>query len=156
MYIYITCICVYMLKEEKSRVEIFREYARKSKQSVWSPFLNMLNRHDGFIINQVRHKLFIPSWRSWLSHHKVLKGNRRAVYIVHVRLLCDSPQTARIIAKLACWGKERMERSELHYYLTWLKDQLRAQVRHCCLNSNCECSLNFKHFDQPVHLAMYF
>ena len=54
--------------------------------------------------------------------------------IVTVRLLGNSSQTARIIAKLACWGKERMERSELHYYLTWLKDQLRAQVGRCCLN----------------------
>jgi V-type H+-transporting ATPase subunit H len=41
-----------LLQEDKSRVEIFREYARKNKESVWSPFLAMLNRTDGFIVNQ--------------------------------------------------------------------------------------------------------
>ena len=34
-------------------MEIFKEYARKTKQSVWSPFLGMLNRHDPFIVSQV-------------------------------------------------------------------------------------------------------
>ncbi|KAG8190520.1 hypothetical protein JTE90_006686 [Oedothorax gibbosus] len=33
--------------------------------------------------------------------------------------------TSRIIAKLACWGKELMDGSDLNFYLTWLKDQLR-------------------------------
>lgn len=36
--------------------------------------------------------------------------------------------TARVIAKIACWSQTAMERSDLHYYLTWLKDQLMAQV----------------------------
>ena len=34
-------------------MEVFREYARRNKESVWGPFLNMLNRPDGFIVNQV-------------------------------------------------------------------------------------------------------
>ncbi|VDP09670.1 unnamed protein product [Soboliphyme baturini] len=42
-----------MLKEDPTRVQIFANYARKERQSVWSPFLAMLNRSDGFIINQV-------------------------------------------------------------------------------------------------------
>ena len=46
-------MCV-RLQEDKSQVEIFKEYARKTKQSVWSPFLAMLNRHDPFIVSQVR------------------------------------------------------------------------------------------------------
>lgn len=37
--------------------------------------------------------------------------------------------TARIVAKLACWSREPMQGSDLSYYLTWLKDQLRAPVR---------------------------
>ncbi|XP_074656304.1 V-type proton ATPase subunit H-like [Tubulanus polymorphus] len=75
-----------MLQEDKSRVEIFREYTKKrNRDSVWGPFLNMLNRPDGFIVNQ----------------------------------------TGRIIAKIACWGKDPMEGSDLIYYLTWLKDQMR-------------------------------
>ncbi|KAK2147227.1 hypothetical protein LSH36_563g03027 [Paralvinella palmiformis] len=74
-----------ILQEDKSRVEIFREYSHKNKESVWSPFLNMLNRPDPFIVNQ----------------------------------------TSRILAKLACWSKDFMEGSDLHYYLTWLKDQMR-------------------------------
>ena len=36
--------------------------------------------------------------------------------------------TARVVAKMACWSKEKMAGSDLQYYLTWLKDQLRMQV----------------------------
>jgi len=32
---------------------VFGEYARKSKDSVFGPFLNMLNRPDTFTVNQV-------------------------------------------------------------------------------------------------------
>lgn len=41
----------YITQEDKGRAEIFKEYARKKKESVWAPFLNMLNRQDGFITN---------------------------------------------------------------------------------------------------------
>merc|ERR1719492_679982 len=34
--------------------------------------------------------------------------------------------TARDIAKMACWSCELMQGSDLQFYLTWLKDQLRA------------------------------
>ena len=76
-------------QEDRGRVEIFHEYATETKESVWSPFLNLLNRQDGFITNM----------------------------------------TARVIARIACWSHTPMERSDLHYYLTWLKDQLTTQVR---------------------------
>lgn len=75
-------------QEDRSRVEIFREYSQKKRESVWGPFLNLLNRPDEFITHM----------------------------------------TARIIAKMACWSKELMERSDLHFYLTWLKDQLKQKV----------------------------
>ena len=39
-------------------MEVFREYARRNKESVWGPFLNMLNRPDGFIVNQVSQLTF--------------------------------------------------------------------------------------------------
>jgi V-type H+-transporting ATPase subunit H len=42
-----------MLQEDRSRVEIFNYNARKQKQSVWTAFVSMLNRQDGFIVNQV-------------------------------------------------------------------------------------------------------
>lgn len=38
-------------QEDKSRVEIYRDYAKKKKENIWSPFLNLLNRPDGFIQN---------------------------------------------------------------------------------------------------------
>ena len=79
---------IMVLQEDKNRVEIFKEYARKRKESVWAPFLNMLNRQDGFITNM----------------------------------------TARILAKMACGSKELMDGSDLHFYLTWLKDQLKLPV----------------------------
>ncbi|XP_063972589.1 V-type proton ATPase subunit H isoform X1 [Diachasmimorpha longicaudata] len=73
-----------MLQEDRSRVEIFREHSNRKRESVWGPFLNLLNRQDGFIMNM----------------------------------------TSRIIAKLACWSHELMEKTDLQFYLTWLKDQL--------------------------------
>ncbi|KAK9506152.1 hypothetical protein O3M35_008139 [Rhynocoris fuscipes] len=33
--------------------------------------------------------------------------------------------TARIIAKIACWSSELMDKSDLHFYLSWLKEQLK-------------------------------
>lgn len=76
------------MQEDRSRVEIFREHASRKRESVWSPFLNLLNRQDGFIMNM----------------------------------------TSRIIAKLACWSHAQMESADLHFYLTWLKDQLKLSV----------------------------
>ncbi|CAG9858206.1 unnamed protein product [Phyllotreta striolata] len=76
-----------MLQEHRSRVEMFREYAERKREPLWPPFLNLLNRQDGFVTNM----------------------------------------TSKIVAKIACWSQTPMERSDLHFYLTWLKDQLRTQ-----------------------------
>ncbi|ENN77808.1 hypothetical protein YQE_05692, partial [Dendroctonus ponderosae] len=84
---YILVLVDDMLQEDRSRVEIFHEYATLRKEPMWAPFLNLLNRQDGFITNM----------------------------------------TSRIIAKIACWSHTPMERSDLHFYLTWLKDQLKSQ-----------------------------
>lgn len=78
----------YCSQEDRSRVEIFREHSTRKRESVWGPFLNLLNRQDGFIMNM----------------------------------------TSRIIAKLACWSHDLMEKTDLQFYLTWLKDQLKLSV----------------------------
>eukprot|EP00095_Tigriopus_kingsejongensis_P010208 maker-scaffold78_size404448-snap-gene-1.9 protein:Tk10208 transcript:maker-scaffold78_size404448-snap-gene-1.9-mRNA-1 annotation:"v-type proton atpase subunit h isoform x2" len=75
-----------ILQEDKSRVELFKQYAASRNESVWAHFLNLLNRPQGFIMNM----------------------------------------TSRVIAKMACWSRELMSGSDLQFYLTWLKDQLRA------------------------------
>ena len=36
--------------------------------------------------------------------------------------------TARVIAKMACWSREKMVGSDLQFYITWLKDQLKLNV----------------------------
>ncbi|XP_026321737.1 V-type proton ATPase subunit H isoform X2 [Hyposmocoma kahamanoa] len=46
--------------------------------------------------------------------------NRQDEFIQHM--------TARIIAKLACWHPQLMEKSDLHFYLSWLKDQLKMNA----------------------------
>ncbi|KAK0172775.1 hypothetical protein PV328_006052 [Microctonus aethiopoides] len=79
-----------MLQEDRSRVEIFREHSTRKRESVWGPFLNLLNRQDGFIMNM----------------------------------------TSSIIAKLACWSHELMEKTDLQFYLTWLKDQLKLSFEN--------------------------
>jgi V-type H+-transporting ATPase subunit H len=49
---YIVTMIDDILQEDKSRVEIFGACARKNRESVFNPFLNMLNRPDTFTINQ--------------------------------------------------------------------------------------------------------
>ncbi|EAA05847.4 AGAP009486-PA, partial [Anopheles gambiae str. PEST] len=84
---YILVLIDDLLQEDRTRVQIFHDYANKKKESVWAPFLNLLNRQDGFIVNMA----------------------------------------SRVVGKLACWGQEQMPKSDLHFYLQWLKDQLTAQ-----------------------------
>lgn len=81
-----------LLQEDRTRVQIFHDYAIKRKESVWAPFLNLLNRQDGFIVNMA----------------------------------------SRVVGKLACWGQELMPKSDLHFYLQWLKDQLTVAVSSRC------------------------
>lgn len=40
-----------ILQDNRARVDVFIHYGQKKKESVWSPFLNLLNRQDGFIVN---------------------------------------------------------------------------------------------------------
>lgn len=40
-----------MLQEDRTRVDVFRDYAMKKKEPVCGLFLNLLNGSDGFIIN---------------------------------------------------------------------------------------------------------
>uniref|UniRef100_A0A8C7IZY2 ATPase H+ transporting V1 subunit H n=1 Tax=Oncorhynchus kisutch TaxID=8019 RepID=A0A8C7IZY2_ONCKI len=72
------------LQENHQRVNIFFDYAKKTKNTAWSYFLPMLNRQDLFTVHMA----------------------------------------ARIIAKLAAWGRDLMEGSDLNYYFNWIKTQL--------------------------------
>ncbi|GAV05740.1 hypothetical protein RvY_15821 [Ramazzottius varieornatus] len=74
-----------ILQEDRSRVDIFHDYAHRENTTVWRLFLPLVNRQDPFIVNQA----------------------------------------GRIIAKLACWSNELMEGADLHFYLAFLKEQLR-------------------------------
>ncbi|KAG2458242.1 V-type proton ATPase subunit H [Polypterus senegalus] len=75
------------LQENHQRVNIFFDYAKRTKNTAWSYFLPMLNRQDLFTVHMA----------------------------------------ARIIAKLAAWGREMMEGSDLNYYFNWIKTQLSSQ-----------------------------
>ncbi|XP_077966208.1 V-type proton ATPase subunit H-like isoform X2 [Styela clava] len=46
--------------------------------------------------------------------------NRQDKFIVH--------QASRIIAKLACWGRDNMNKKDLTFYLNWIKHQLSSEV----------------------------
>uniref|UniRef100_A0A8C6UQ02 V-type proton ATPase subunit H n=1 Tax=Neogobius melanostomus TaxID=47308 RepID=A0A8C6UQ02_9GOBI len=76
------------LQENHQRVNIFFDYAKKTKNTAWSYFLPMLNRQDLFTVHMA----------------------------------------ARIIAKLAAWGRDLMEGSDLNYYFNWIKSQLTANA----------------------------
>ncbi|XP_066575812.1 V-type proton ATPase subunit H isoform X2 [Amia ocellicauda] len=77
------------LQENHQRVNIFFDYAKKTKNTAWSYFLPMLNRQNLFTVHMA----------------------------------------ARIIAKLAAWGRELMEGSDLNYYFNWIKTQLSSQFQ---------------------------
>lgn len=83
---YILVLIDDILQEDRSRVDIFKEYSQTKREPVCSQFLNLLNGSDGFIINM----------------------------------------TAKIIAKIACWSVDLLNTSDLNFYLTWLKDQLKV------------------------------
>lgn len=40
-----------LLQEDRTRVAIFHDYAKQYKENVWTPFMNLLNRTDGFTVN---------------------------------------------------------------------------------------------------------
>ncbi|CAJ0583516.1 unnamed protein product, partial [Mesorhabditis spiculigera] len=42
-----------MLQEDKSRVELFHDAAKKQKKNAWQWFLGILQRQDNFIVNQM-------------------------------------------------------------------------------------------------------
>uniref|UniRef100_A0A3P9K8H3 V-type proton ATPase subunit H n=1 Tax=Oryzias latipes TaxID=8090 RepID=A0A3P9K8H3_ORYLA len=48
--------------------------------------------------------------------------NRQDLFTVHM--------AARVIAKLAAWGRDLMEGSDLNYYFNWIKSQLSSQNLH--------------------------
>ncbi|XP_017854005.1 V-type proton ATPase subunit H isoform X2 [Drosophila busckii] len=48
---YILVLLDDLLQEDRARVDLFHETSGKFKQCVWGPFLNLLNRQDGFIVN---------------------------------------------------------------------------------------------------------
>ncbi|KAM4605336.1 V-type proton ATPase subunit H [Polymixia lowei] len=78
------------LQENHQRVNIFFDYAKKTRNTAWSYFLPMLNRQDLFTVHMA----------------------------------------ARIIAKLAAWGRDLMEGSDLNYYFNWIKTHLSSQNLH--------------------------
>ena len=65
---------------------------------------------------------------------KSYAASRKETVWVYFLNLLNSPNgyimnmTARIVAKLACWSKEKMVGSDLQFYITWLKDQLKLPV----------------------------
>ncbi|KAI1305224.1 V-type proton ATPase subunit H [Halotydeus destructor] len=78
---YILILVDDMLNEDKSRVEIFREYARKKKESAWLPFLNLLNRNDPFIQNMTAR--IIAKMACWSS--EPMEGSDLQLYLTWLR-----------------------------------------------------------------------
>lgn len=70
-----------ILQEDKARVEIFRDYARRNKESVWGPFLSMLNRPDGFIVNQTSR--IIAKLACWSK--ELMEGADLSYYLTWLR-----------------------------------------------------------------------
>jgi V-type H+-transporting ATPase subunit H len=74
---YVVTLIDDILQEEKSRVEMFNELAKKNKESVWAPFFNMLLRPDAFTINQTSR--IIAKMACWSSD--LMEGNDLVFYL---------------------------------------------------------------------------
>lgn len=70
---------------DKANCQIFRDYASRRRESVWTAFLTLLSRPDEVCVH-------LSAW---------------------------------IVARLACDGQQLMQPSDLQFYFTWLKDQLK-------------------------------
>lgn len=74
------------------------------------------------------------SGQAWQPFLNLL--NRQDEFVQHM--------TARIIAKLACWHPQLMDKSDLHHYLSWLKDQLKMNVSYTTLPLLFKCIFHVK------------
>ncbi|KAG9355212.1 hypothetical protein JZ751_000050 [Albula glossodonta] len=118
-----TAMLPFTAAENHQRVNIFFDYAKKSKNTAWSHFLSMLNRQDMFTVH-----MRDPS--ALAGHLTLINPMRQRSECWAVRLRgqrCGERGAARIIAKLAAWGRELMEGSDLNYYFNWIKTQLSSQ-----------------------------
>lgn len=70
-----------VLQEDNARVEVFRDYATRRKESVFTPFLSMLTRPDAFIVNQSAR--IITKLASWGS--PLLDGNNLVYFLTWIR-----------------------------------------------------------------------
>ena len=69
------------------------------------------------------------------------KGNDESTYTLFLNLLNREDgfianMSARIITKIACGSPSGLDRSDMIFFLTWLKDQLCVQVRVVSCNSH--------------------
>lgn len=61
-------------------------------------------------------------------------------------------KAARIIAKLAAWGRDLMEGSDLNYYFNWIKSQLSSQVRQSAFG--CESVLYYEYLSKVTFVIL--
>lgn len=52
-FIFLSHVKLFVLQENHQRVNIFFDYAKKTKNTAWSYFLPMLNRQDPFTVHMV-------------------------------------------------------------------------------------------------------
>ncbi|XP_026693601.2 V-type proton ATPase subunit H isoform X1 [Ciona intestinalis] len=76
----------------------------------------------------------------WIGFMNMLNRNDR--FIVH--------QASRIIAKLACWGKERMSTQDLNYYLNWIKTQLANETSRISRDPSAYVSTEMTDYIQSI------
>ncbi|XP_054157872.1 V-type proton ATPase subunit H-like [Oppia nitens] len=79
---YILCLIDDLILDDRSRVEIFKEYSKKKKESVWNTFLNLLNRNDTFIQNMTA--LIIAKIACWTTSEPI-EGSDLNLYLTWLR-----------------------------------------------------------------------
>jgi len=86
------------LQEKKNRVAIFREYARKRKESVWAQFLNLLNRPDGFIQNMTAR--VIAKMACWSA--EPMKGQDLQHFLLWLKDQLKMPKNVYVASVARC------------------------------------------------------
>jgi len=87
-----------LLQEDKSRVEIFKEYMAQKKESVWTLLLTLLNRPVGFIMNMTAR--VIAKMACW--SRELMQGADLRFYLTKLKDELNDPNNEYIQSVARC------------------------------------------------------
>ena len=112
----------------------------------------LLTDHRTFI-SCIARKFIIPNLGSSIYGDSPLMLNLQCAY----QDGHHGVQSSRIVTKMACWGKEPMERKSLQSYFIWLKERLKEPVSVCvCVHDSVRRFHSVVHASRASPILIYF